>query len=316
MRDRGAVFCRWIDSRLVVTALGIALSMAWAFFLYRQLPTLRPYLQDLTPLVLFASVGWGATYFTVLSFCWALLLKRMSRTPNDVVVAVAARIWLRSMIARYIPGNIWHIAGRVLLAAQANVSAPLVVASATLEQLMMLLAALGLWLLTLPFWDVLPVEYVWPLLLLPVGLAGLHPRVLNAVLVRAGRVLKQPQLAYQYTYREIVAFLMLYQMAFLCAGFALVTLLMPLVPVSFAAVPFIVGTASLAWVVGFLSFFTPSGLGVREAVLIALLAQQYPLPIAVAASLLFRLALTLGEMLAVISPYGWGRFATRRAPLH
>jgi glycosyltransferase 2 family protein len=52
--------------------------------------------------------------------------------------------------------------------------------------------------------------------------------------------------------------------------------------------------------VGYLSFITPSGLGVREGVLTALLALVYPLPVAIVASLLFRLMCTLGEFAAIL----------------
>lgn len=303
---------RMMGSRWSVITVGACLYLAWAVFLYRQLPLLKPYLGMVQPIFLLAALACGTLYFVGLAFCWAVVLDRMSDAIKDVSLPISAQIWLRSMLTRYIPGNVWHIVARVMLAAQRKVPSDLVIASATIEQVLMLLSALILCAVTLPFWSILPAAHGWLLLLVPIGLGCLHPALLNRLFALANRLLKRPALVNHYTYRDILTCLVLYIAAKLCSGFALLTLVGSLATVSLTAVPFILGAAALAWAVGFLSFVTPSGLGVREAVLVALLVQQYPLPIALAASLLFRLVLTLGEMLAVMLSYGWTRFSLTR----
>jgi glycosyltransferase 2 family protein len=150
---------------------------------------------------------------------------------------------------------------------------------------------------SLPFWRGGGGQ-LWLLALLPAGLALLHPRALGATLAALARRLGRPELAWRYSYTSLLLLVGLYTLANLAAGLALAAILRPLAPLGPGVAAYAVGAWALAWAAGFLSLLTPSGLGVREAVLTALLAQIVPLPAAVAASLLHRLALTLGEALA------------------
>jgi hypothetical protein len=112
----------------------------------------------------------------------------------------------------------------------------------------------------------------------------------------------------------MVLILLVYSIPTSGAGFSLYAILWGLTPVTLHQMPFVVGASALAWVVGYLSFLTPSGLGVREGVLTILLAQVYPLPVAIVGSLLYRLVLTLGEVLAVLIAWGHERLATAIQP--
>jgi hypothetical protein len=204
------------------------------------------------------------------------------------------------MMTRYIPGNVWHIISRVAMAHHLRVTATQVVSSATIEQGMTLLGALVVVGVTLPLWGVLPGRQVWWLLLLPVGLVLIHPRIMGSLMTWAAVRLKRPELAWKYTYRDILVLLLANAGANLLAGLALPVLLSGMTDVQLADVPLLVGATALAWVVGYVTLFTPNGLGVREAALVALLSQVYPMPVAIVGSLLFRLVITLGEALAVL----------------
>ena len=298
--DRVRAFLRSPWFRLL--SIG-CVAAAWLVFLVGQLPILVPYLGLVPPVALIAAVAWGAVYFAGLAFCWALVLERMGGARAGLTRRTAAHIWLRSMLTRYIPGNVWHILGRTVLADQRGVPIALVIASATVEQIVMLLAALAVAALTFPFWPVVGHDQLWLLALLPIGLVCLHPALFNRALAFVARLTRRPELAFYHSSSDLAVYLLAFVAAMLCSGCALVTLLMPLVPLTMSGVVFVLGAAALAWALGFLSFLTPSGLGVREAVLVGLLAKLFPLPVALAASLLFRLALTLGEVVAVGADY-------------
>lgn len=64
------------------------------------------------------------------------------------------------------------------------------------------------------------------------------------------------------------------------------------------------GAVALASIVGFLVLFLPAGIGVRELILIQLLAPRYGLPIVVAASLLLRILWTAVEVVLSAALYG------------
>lgn len=285
-------------SRWLALAVSAVVLIAWGAFLATQLDALRQYPWQVTPLAFGGGILSGALYFGGLAWCWALLLHSVGGGRAETGGAV--RVWLLSMLTRYIPGNVWHILSRIALADTLGVAKTHVLTSATIEQVLTILGALALAGATLPFWGIAPSIESWLLLLLPVGMLLLHPRILGSVLAWAALRLRRPALAWHYRYQEIIWLLLAYTAATFWAGLALALLLWGLTPVTLAQLPLVLGASALSWVVGYLSFLTPSGLGVREAALVALLAQVYPLPVAIVASLLFRLVITLGEMLAVL----------------
>lgn len=293
---------RWVG--LIITVLVL---VAWGVFLRGQLDELQQHEWQVTPGAFGLGVVSGALYFGGLAWCWALLLRYVSHQRVRVSLVAAARVWLLSMMTRYIPGNIWHILSRVALADRLQVAKTHVLTSATIEQVLTILGALAVVGVTLPLWDVVPGVQGWLLVLLPIGLLLLHPRIMGRVLAWGAERLKRPELAWDYTYGDIAVLVLAYGAATFCAGLSLYVILWGLTVVHLAQMPLVVGASALAWVVGYLSFLTPSGLGVREAALVALLAQVYPLPVAIVGSLLFRLVLTLGEMLAVLVAWVYGR---------
>ncbi len=300
--DTGTLLRRIIRSRWTALLVGLVVLLAWALFLGAQLVELRAYpWQPHWPLLLTA-IAAAALYFGGLALGWALLLRNIGGSETQhIVLADAMRIWLFSMMTRYIPGNVWHILSRVALAGQLQVVRTRVLTSATIEQVLTILGALALAAICLPFWGVanMPGLQLWLLLLLPAGLVLLHPAILGRLLRRAAARLKRPELAWEYKYVTLLRLLAVFIAANFLAGLALFALIGGLTTVTATQVPLIIGAASLAWVAGYLSFLTPSGLGVREAFLTAVLVLVFPLPVAILASLLHRIAMTLGEFLAV-----------------
>lgn len=309
--DTGTLSRRVGRSRWIGLLVSLMVAVAWSWFLRDQLNTLRQYPWELAPLAFALGIGCGALYFGGLAWSWTLLLQSIS-APARIPQPAAVRVWLRSMMSRYIPGNVWHILSRVALADSVGASRTHILTSATTEQVLTIVGALALAGLTLPLWGVVPGDETWLLLLLPLGLVLLHPRILGAIMVWAAARFKRPALAWHYRYRTIVGLVAAYAGANLWAGLALYVVLWGITPIRMEQLPLVVGAAALAWVVGYLSFLTPSGLGVREAVLVALLVLVFPQPVAIVASLLFRLVLTLGELLAVLVALAHGRRAGGR----
>ena len=295
---RGLLRSPWLRWAALAAVLG-----SWGWFLWGQLDALRGHPWRLEAAPFAAALLWGALYFAGLAVSWTLLLRTMGGAACGVGLLAGSHIWLSTMLARYVPGNVWHIVGRVALAGRLGVSRGQVAASATVEQLLTLLGALAVFGLSLPMWRGGAGPEAWLLLLVPAGLAALHPRVLGALMAWAARRLRRPELAWPYTYPAMLGILGAYALANLAAGVGLYVIVGALAEVSPAQAGLVVGASALAWAVGYLSFLTPSGLGVREAALTALLATTFPLPVAVAGSLAHRAALTLGEAIAVAGSF-------------
>lgn len=284
---------RWVTILIIVVVIG-----AWGWVLQQQMEALRQYPWEIAPLALVVATLAGSIYFTGLGWSWALLLRTMVSSPIKVSPVAATRVWLISMITRYIPGNIWHILGRLAFAERLQVRKTQVLASGAIEQVLTLLGALVVCLFTLPFWRVLPAESLWVSWLLPFGLIVLHPQLMGRALRWTANRFQRPELIWDYTFTDILRLLLLFTAANGFSGLGLCILLSGLTPIALADWPFLIGAACLAWIIGYVSILTPSGLGVREAALTALLVLLYPVPVAVAASLLFRVVLTIGEAIA------------------
>jgi uncharacterized membrane protein YbhN (UPF0104 family) len=279
---------RWVGPVALLLVAGF-----WALFLGRQLRALAQYAWRFDPASLAIALGFAALYHLTLAFCWSWLLRRMG---GGLPYRQALRVWQSSMLARYVPGNVWHILSRMALAERLGTPPARVLASSTLEQALNVIGALALAGLTFPFWGLPATDQFWLLALVPLGLLALHPRLAGGALAWAARRFNRPQLAWRYRYREILLATAGYMLAMAWVGLALYATLSGLAHVTPAQLPLYIGTGALAWAVGYLSFLTPSGLGVREGMLVLILSQVMPVPAAVVGSLLYRLVVTLAEL--------------------
>jgi hypothetical protein len=142
----------------------------------------------------------------------------------------------------------------------------------------------------------------------PLLLLGLHPRALRWALNKGLRILKRDEIDLSLRYRDVLAVTGYWAASWLVAGVGFYLLIRAVVPVPLPAVAILVATGiyALAWDIGFLSFVTPSGIGFREAAIVALLLASglvAPGPasvgVATVIALLARLLTTLAELTCI-----------------
>ncbi|HWZ20694.1 MAG TPA: hypothetical protein VNW73_18000, partial [Ktedonobacteraceae bacterium] len=135
---------------------------------------------------------------------------------------------------------------------------------------------------------------------------GLHPRILNGVLNWVLRRMKREPIQLTLRYSDILLITLAWCVSWIVAGTAFYILLLALWPVApLVAWPICIGIYAIAWDIGFVSFITPSGLGIREAAIVALFALAFPLPTGLASimALISRLVSTLAEAVCVSIAY-------------
>lgn len=256
----------------------------------------------LSPTALAAAVSFGLLYWLALAAAW---WRVQAALGGELSLGQAVRIWSVSTVARYVPGNVWHIASRAALAKDVGGRPVAVLTASAYEQVLTLGGAFLAGGLLLPLAGAGP-TFLITVAMLPLGLAALHPMTQRAVVHRAARLLGQtpPRVL---SVRQVAALLVLYMVPYIPAGLALMALGWPLGPGLVGAI----GAFGFAWAVGFLSFFTPSGLGVREVALAGLLAAGLggadPMLLAVG----HRLVLTLAELVLAAGAAVGGRLAGR-----
>jgi hypothetical protein len=223
-----------------------------------------------------AAVMFALFLFAARAMVWRKIL---SGFGHRLPVMAAARIWSTSELARYMPGGVWQVIGRVYLVKPYGVRGSICTASQVIELTIFLLAnvlvAVGclVWLGIKEFQGPARV-WLWVALALVPVLAGLlHPRilytVLNKILVRLNKPLVTRRMSFWYLFG-----LLAWSVAgVLFQSFAIWLLVSPQVGGS-DYLPLtkwwvVAGSYALAWTAGFLAFWAPGGIAVRELVFVA-----------------------------------------------
>jgi uncharacterized membrane protein YbhN (UPF0104 family) len=243
---------------------------------------------------------------------WQTVLTRLG---SNLGLRTCLRIYLASEFVRYIPGNVWHVLTRILWVGKYGVSRPVAFASMAIELITKLAAGILVFSVSLLFWhdfgklgsllrgsllDILGIATIIALFI------GLHPRILNGVLNWALLRMKREPIQLTLRYSDILFITLAWCVSWIVAGTAFYVLLLALWPAApIVAWPICIGIYAIAWDIGFVSFITPSGLGIREAAIVALFALALPLPggLATIMALLSRLVSTLAEAVCVSIAY-------------
>jgi hypothetical protein len=213
----------------------------------------------------------------------------------------AARVWLLSSMAKYVPGKVWALAGLAVMSAREGVPAWAATGSAVLLQLMSLGTAAAILAITgLTVGGVVPG---------PLGL-GLFAAAVTGICLLAvwpplmRRVVGRFAPAADLTRGPGAGTLIYGAVANLgawlgygAAFFVLAKATLPFAPLGFHQA---LGAYTASYVAGVLAPFAPGGLGVREGVLILALEPRMGLANALALAAVSRLAVTTAEILASI----------------
>ncbi len=230
---------------------------------------------------------------------WSRILRDCRQSVNRAGIVQA---YLKTTIAKYLPGNVWHYYGRITAATKAGASLEVATVSVLLEPLLMAAAAL---LITLLCSQPIVATYGMPFLVLQwLGLAGVlvsvHPYVLN-LLIRLVSQVKQkatkalpdaaPVQLERYPLLPLLGetgFLGLRSLGFVLTFLAI----SPVLP---GQLLLLVSAFSLAWLLGLVVPGAPGGIGVFEATAIALLSQTFSPGLILSVVAFYRLISVLAE---------------------
>jgi hypothetical protein len=227
---------------------------------------------------------------------WQLSLLWMGESLGFIP---ALRIWLVTHVVRYIPGRVWQFLSMIYMCEQAGVGRVPTLTSIVISTVLSTLSALlitGFYLLALGGLRSL-IELALALVAIFLGLASLHPAVMERVLNWGLTRLGHPTISLQLSFSHILLLLVLNGLSWLFYGLAFHQLVAAITPFPFAELPRAVGVFTGAYTIGYLSLITPAGLGVREGAMVLLFGGIIPPPLATVVSLAARLWLTFGEVL-------------------
>ena len=254
------------------------------------------------------AVGWAtlaiAVGVTLLAhtwsgWVWTWILQELNQPVSS---SQFIQIYLKTNIAKYLPGNVWHYYGRITAAKTAGVSGSAATLSVLLEPLLMAAAALAIVLLSIQSVAMNSRVTLQGLSLLGLAavLMAIHPWFLNVAIRFIGRLkLKATNSSavdasvglVRYPLRPLLG-----ELGFLgLRGTGFLLTLLALKPLELSQIPLLLGAFSFAWLLGLVVPGAPGGIGVFEATALELLEQRFSPGLIISAIALYRLVSILAE---------------------
>jgi len=234
----------------------------------------------------------------------------------EISIRKMCLILFYSQIAKYLPGGIWGYVGRVYLYKKEGMNAHDASTCVFLETLLVLLS--GIFIFFLSFWFLdktpsikwMPIKYIHE-----IGIFGLiillfliHPKILNFLWGLIPTRFRKDSLKFDYSYFSLFKPGLFLVFFWLGVGGGFWLLIRSFFCINPYLLPITTGAYVLAWVVGFLAFFTPGGLGAREAVLVLSLNLYLPISISAVTAASARIWWVIGELIWASLSFIWNKF--------
>lgn len=204
-------------------------------------------------------------FFYVLSALgWDLILRFLG---YRIGVGRAQVAWGQPLLARYVPGSVLYVLGRVLLSERAGVPRRLTIASIVYEQAISATSGIAFaayFLISHPDLDHQPLRWA-VLLLIPAAIAILHPRVFGPLANRVLKAFGREPLPGVISLRGVIALILFYGLNWgvVSIGIYCVARSVSSIPISEVLT---VGSAqAVGYVAALVTLVAPAGLGIRDA---------------------------------------------------
>jgi glycosyltransferase 2 family protein len=245
--------------------------------------------------VIILSVIYSLSEF-LLSFSWRKLLILCGH--KYISLNLSNEIYGKSQIAKYIPGNIFHVVSRHMLGSQVGIK-HIVLAGATIYEILGLISTsaligfsgmviFGLGNIYFSFNQII-------IILLTTIIISFSVVILAPYLMKIRGIILPNQKKWDYIY-NIISIYIYYLLFFLIAGLILVFIVKIFFDLNLINSAKIIVIFSIAWVAGFIVPGAPGGIGVREAVIIFLISPIIGEAQGIAVAIVLRLVTSLGDM--------------------
>ncbi len=243
-------------------------------------------------------------FWVVTAFVWSVVLKETTGKEIPIWDSFAQIVLV--LIGKYLPGKIWGVAARSQQLTRFGLPHRRGLVAAYLEQAISIHAGMamglfawleaigypGRWLVYLLIFLSLVVASCYHAPLLSMGfrwLSGKYPSVAEAI-----------ELA-DLPARSYLKLFLLYLVEWLFIGVILICLYAAVfgnAAPSFRLIMLMLGSNAIGMIVGFIAFFSPGGIGVREGMMVGLLVTELPLAEATFLVICYRLWLIVADAIA------------------
>ena len=245
--------------------------------------------------IFICSVIYGLSEF-LLSFAWRRLLKICGH--KDISANICNEIYGKSQIAKYIPGNVFHVVGRHILGSQAGIKNTVLV-GATIYEILGLISIsvligfggmiiFGLSNIYFSLYQIILI--LFSTIVITSLITALAPYLMSL------RGIILPYRGIWDTIINISKIYVFYFIFFLIAGLLLVIIVNLFLDININLIAKLVVIFSISWLSGFIIPGAPGGIGVREAVIIFFITPIIGEAQSVAIAIALRFVTLLGDV--------------------
>lgn len=301
-----------MNSKKIINIIGnILLILSFAFIIHKIIKY-KINFYNLFSLQTFVVIIISIITYAIVVLTLAKMFETLLRifVGSEILRGSIILIYCKSNLYKYLPGNIFHYIGRNQIAIDKEITHQTVITTTIIEILLLLLAGIITsivfagkyafrWLFdNYTYNDVITVSIIILIILCLVIIIGKYSSGVNKSIVKNINQIKKIRL------KVCFKFIIMYIITFVLNG---VMFIMVLYSISgnirnYLILP-IIGMYSFSWIIGFITPGAPAGLGIREAVMSALLLGIVKENSVIMSVLLYRIVTILGDVLGYMIAY-------------
>jgi uncharacterized membrane protein YbhN (UPF0104 family) len=284
--------------RAVEVGIVVLVALFLVAFVATQWSRLPDYNWEFRPVWLLVSAVGIALFYTIQCEAWRGIVRSLG---EHIDARTARAVWGKSLVARYVPTNALMVVGRVVMAERHGVSKRGCLASIVYEAGLAVVTAVivgAYFVIDLPQLENQPARYAI-LVVIPLALAVLHPRVFRPLADLALRKLGRQPLPATLPFGRVLELALVFLAAWVAMGVGVVGFAAALHPLDAEDLAYTAAAYPVAFCAAVVTFVAPGGLGTRDAALAVSLAAVLPGAVATAIAVGFRIFQTVIELLWV-----------------
>ena len=203
-------------------------------------------------------------FFVISAFGWELILRFLGQSIGFGRAQVA---WGQPLLARYVPGSVLYVLGRVLLSERAGVPRRITIASIVYEQAISATSAIvvaAYFIVNHPDLQGQPVRWL-VVLLIPAAIAILHPRVFGPLANRVLRAFGREPLPAVMPLHGVLALIALCSLNWLVIALGIYCVARSVTFIPFDDILLVGSAQAIGYFAALVTLVAPAGLGVRDA---------------------------------------------------
>lgn len=290
------------NKKLLMKIFKALFLIAVAYFLVSYFVKNAADIKELDFKISFLSFGLSMVFYFAYKLSLACLWHYITVLNNcSISIKKAVRVYLYSILGKYIPGKVFMLAARLPAYSRENVPARKPTVCFFIENVCTLLGAAFLFLISLAFFpnDILN-KYMWFVVIFIVAFfVCINPKIINFFLARLGKLIKKDDITIPMNYIQMVKVVLLFVANWFIVGIGFYLLINSIYQIPVSQMLYVGGIFGLSAIIGIISLFAPSGIGVREGIIVAGLVLIMPKEYAVIISVVSRLWVTVAELILI-----------------